>query len=179
MPASCLRQGRGVAPQASRLLAFRKAGKVPAKLTARTRVIVLHKRERQLAGAWPHGPCRPLAFGKGGGLHPRQAGFLRSARPGRSQRNHRRARASSSCTSASVRSPLRGANWPVRPRTANWPVRPRTPLFLKRGSPFPRVRRLMIVLNKLREFPEEEGGCCGATGTQGPAGRQKRLYGLD
>ena len=54
-----------------------------------------------------------------------------------------------------------------------------TPLFLKRGSPFPRVRRLMIVLNKLREFPEEEGGCCGATGTQGPAGRQKRLYGLD
>ena len=36
-PPSCLRQGRGVAPQARRLLAFRKAGKVSAKLVAWTR----------------------------------------------------------------------------------------------------------------------------------------------
>ena len=177
MPASCLRQGRGVAPQASRLLAFRKGGKDTAKLTARTCVSVLHKRERQLAGAWPDWTCRPLAFGKGGGLHPRHAGFLPAARPERSQRNYRRGREGSARSSAAFRrrSVARLAPCGHAPRRDSGG----TPLFLKRGSPFPRVRRLMIVLNKLREFPEEEGGCCGATGTQGPAGRQKRLYGLD
>ena len=49
MPASCLRQGRGVAPQACRLLACGKAGKVPAKLAVRTRFYLSMKRERQLA----------------------------------------------------------------------------------------------------------------------------------
>ena len=39
-----------------RLLACGKAGKLPAKLTAHTRVIVPHKRERQLAA-----PRRELA----------------------------------------------------------------------------------------------------------------------
>ena len=114
----------GVAPQASRLLAFRKAGKDTVKSTARTRQRIesasvssppkarfdsgaptadardrldqarhkpppqgANRQRRHSAGAWPHGPCRPLAFGKGGGLHPRHAGFLRSARPERSQRN--------------------------------------------------------------------------------------------
>ena len=43
-PPSRLRQGRGVAPQACRLLAFRKAGKVPAKLVAWTRFFLLIRR---------------------------------------------------------------------------------------------------------------------------------------
>ena len=46
-PPSCLRQGRGAALQACRLLAFRKAGKDTVKLTARTRVSVLHRRGPQ------------------------------------------------------------------------------------------------------------------------------------
>ena len=33
-------------------------------------------------GAWPHGTSRLLAYGKGGGLHPRQAALLRAARAG-------------------------------------------------------------------------------------------------
>ena len=78
MPASCVPQGRGVAPQACRLLAFRKAGKVPAKPAARTCTILSIKRgvspplrganrqRRHSAGAWPHGPCRLLAFRKAG-----------------------------------------------------------------------------------------------------------------
>ncbi len=32
------------------------------------------------AGAWPHRTSRPLACGKGGGLHPRRAAFLPTAR---------------------------------------------------------------------------------------------------
>ena len=33
-------------------------------------------------GAWPHGTSRLLAYGKGGGLHPRQAALLPTARAG-------------------------------------------------------------------------------------------------
>ena len=86
MPASCLRQGRGVAPQACRLLACGKAGKGTAKPPART-VLSSRSSAALAAGAWPHGPCRLLAFLKGGGLHPRHAGFLPAARPERSPRN--------------------------------------------------------------------------------------------
>ena len=80
-PPSRLRQGRGVAPQTCRLLAFRKAGKVPAKLAARTRGIGSIKRERQLAA-----PGRDLT-----------AEALR------------RGREVSSCTGVSVSSPPQGA----------------------------------------------------------------------
>ncbi len=48
-PASCVPQGRGVAPQACRLLACGKAGKGTAKPPARTCTILSIKRERQLA----------------------------------------------------------------------------------------------------------------------------------
>ena len=69
-PPSRLRQGRGVAPQACRLLAFRKAGKVPTKPAARTRGTGSSKRgpqpplqgakrqRRHSAGACPHGASR-------------------------------------------------------------------------------------------------------------------------
>ena len=82
MPASCVPQGR-------KGPSFRKAGKVPAKLAARTRASESIKRERQLAA-----PRRDLT-----------AEALR------------RGREVSSCTGVSVSSPLQGANWPVRPRT--------------------------------------------------------------
>ena len=57
----------------------------------------LHPRH---AGAWPHGPSRPLAFGKGGELRSRHAAFLRSAKAERTQQSPRRGRELSSRSSA-------------------------------------------------------------------------------
>ena len=116
-PPSRLRQGRGAALQACRLFAFRKGGKVSVKPMARTCVIAPHKRERQLAAPW-----RELLCG-----------------------STRRGRASSSCTSASVSSPLQGANRSVRARTAKWPVRPQTPLQKMEGG-------FVFLLNFLTAF---------------------------
>ena len=144
-PPSCLRQGRGVAPRASRLLAYGKSGSsVPAagrehanmhgKPTLSARLAAgrsclfsglvageaspappgrglcplptplrgalpprppnggkcppsppLTGRVRDRtgqAGPWPGRTSRPLAYGKGGGLHPGQAAFLPTARAG-------------------------------------------------------------------------------------------------
>ena len=81
MPASCVPQGRGVAPQACRPLAFGKAGGLhprhagflPAARPERAqqsprrgRVLSSRSSAALAAGAWPHGPCRLLAFRKGG-----------------------------------------------------------------------------------------------------------------
>ena len=65
-PASCVPQGRGVAPQACRLLACGKAGKGTAKPPARTCTILSIKR----------GPQPPVRGRTG------HAAFLRSARAG-------------------------------------------------------------------------------------------------
>ena len=97
-PASCLRQGRGVAPQACRLLACGKAGKGTAKPPARTCTILSIKRERQLAA-------------------PRREETAEALRRELLSGSTRRGRASASCTSASVSSPLQGANRSVRART--------------------------------------------------------------
>ena len=102
-PPSCLRQGRGVAPQASRLLACGKGGGLHPRQAAflpaaraggctpgeppsclRQGRGVAPQASRLLAyrkggGVAPQA-SRPLACGKGGGLHPRQAALLPMAR---------------------------------------------------------------------------------------------------
>ena len=106
-PPSCLRQGRGVAPQASRLLACGKGGGLHSRQAAflpaaraggprrkrgentRTRGSRSHSpsaSERpQARKEMPGDPGRTgrlLACGKGGGLHPGQAALLPAARAG-------------------------------------------------------------------------------------------------
>ena len=117
-----------------RLLAFRKggglhprhAGFLPAARPERAqqsprrgRVLSSRSSAALAAGAWPHGPCRLLAFRKGGGLHPRHAGFLPAARPERAQQSPRRGRVLSSRSSAALsrRSVARRDSGGTPPRT--------------------------------------------------------------
>ena len=96
--------------QRLRLLFAGRALKAPGQLSGRCLACATgniwvrwDKRLRLCAGAWPHGPCRLLAFRKGGGLHPRHAGFLPAARPERAQQSPRRGRVLSSRSSAALR----------------------------------------------------------------------------
>ena len=86
MPASCLRQGR----------------KGHSKAPGADAYYPLDQARRSAAGPWPDWPSRLLAFRKGGGLHPRHAGFLPAARPERAQQSPRRGRVLSSRSSAAL-----------------------------------------------------------------------------
>ena len=124
MPASCVPQGRGVAPQACRLLACGKAGKGTAKPPARTCTILSIKRgpqpplrgakrqRRHSAADVRQRPAQARASARrsraridSGGTPPvrgrtGQAAFLRSAKAGRSQKIYRRGREPANRSSA-------------------------------------------------------------------------------
>ena len=95
-PASCLRQGRGVAPQACRLLACGKAGKGTAKPPARTCTILSIKR----------GPQPPL---RGAKRQRRHSAANRSAGAPAAKRQRRHSAVNRSAGApAKKKDPLRG-----------------------------------------------------------------------
>ena len=118
--------GRKLACAGGAVCCGKETKKAPAKPPARTCVIVLHKRERQLAaprrrrdspGTGPR-TCFHLSIKRGasrrskaridsGGTPPvrgrtGQAGFLPAARPERTQQNHRRGREASARSGAAL-----------------------------------------------------------------------------